>query len=101
MTEIGFDDIRADPHLQNLAYFYVIHGTIPEIMPEVAYRRAGAEDRHDRKILKCPFCAARISDMDAKTRVELYGHAKRVEVRCQFYIRCFKCRREVGINLAR
>jgi hypothetical protein len=104
MPEIKFDDIQTDTCLQNLTYFYVIHGVIhgaiPEIMPGVAYRRVGAEELHRRKILKCPFCSARLTDMDEGTRVELYGHAKRVEVKCQFYIRCACCHREVGINVA-
>jgi hypothetical protein len=100
MPEIKFDDIQADTRLQNLTYFYVVHGVIPEIMPNVAYRRVGAEELHRRKILKCPFCSARLSDMDADTRVELYGHAKRVEIKCQFYIRCAYCHREVGVNVA-
>jgi hypothetical protein len=100
MIEITLETIQADPKLQNLTYFYVIHGTIPEIEPNVAYRRVGAEEQHRRKILKCPFCSARLSDMDTGTRVELYGHTNRVTVKCQFYIRCACCQKEVGINLA-
>jgi hypothetical protein len=100
MPEILFKEIQENPQLQSLTYFYVIHGTIPEIEASVAFRRVGTAEQHSRKILKCPFCASRLSDMDADTRVELYGHAKRVSVKCQFYIRCDCCRKEVGINLA-
>jgi uncharacterized protein with PIN domain len=100
MAEIKLDDIQTDRRLQNLAYFYVIHGTIPELMPNVAYRRVGAEEQHRRKLLKCPYCQSRLTDMDIDTNVELYGHARRVEIRCQFYFRCPCCHKEVGINVA-
>ncbi|GHU87705.1 hypothetical protein FACS1894202_02470 [Clostridia bacterium] len=98
--EIKFSDIQADPQLREMAFFYVIDDIIPELLPGIAYRRVGAEEQHKRKILKCPFCASRLTDMDAGTKVELFGHAKRVIVKCQFYIRCFQCHKEVGIKLA-
>jgi phage terminase large subunit GpA-like protein len=100
MTEIKFDDIRTSRELRDRVYFYVIHGTFPEIEPSVAYRRIGAEAQHRRKILKCPYCQSRLTDMDIDTNVELYGHAERVAVKCQFYMRCAHCHREVGINVA-
>jgi uncharacterized protein with PIN domain len=100
MAEIKLDDIQTDTRLQNLTYFYVIHGTIPELMPSVAYRRVGAEEQYKRKLLKCPYCQSRLTDMDIDTNVELYGHARRVEVKCQFYFRCPRCHKEVGINVA-
>jgi hypothetical protein len=100
MAEIKFSDIQSDPSLQELTYVYVIHGTIPELMPGVAYRRVGSEEQYKRKILKCPFCQARLTDMDISTGVELFAHPKRVTVRCQFYFRCADCHKEVGINLA-
>jgi len=99
-TGIRFEEIQENPQLKDWMFFYVIHGVIPEIMPSVAYRRVGAEEQHKRKILKCPFCASRLTDMDIDTRVELYGHEKRVPTKCQFYIRCFYCHKEVGINIA-
>jgi len=100
MMEIKFADIQADPRLQSLTYYYVIHGTIPELMPDVAYRRAGPEEQHNRKILKCPFCGSRLTDMDVDTVVELFGHENHVIKRCQFYMRCAHCHKEVGINVA-
>ena len=100
MNDIKFDDIQADPRLKNLTYYYVIHGTIPELMPDVTYRRVGPEEQHNRKIVKCPFCTSRLTDADTDTRVELYGHTNRVIVKCQFYMRCCVCHNEVGINIA-
>jgi hypothetical protein len=100
MPEVKFEEIQTNPQLQNLTYFYVIHGTIPELMPSVAYRRIGADVQHQRKILKCPFCSSRLTDMDVDTSVELYGHANRVTIKCQFYMRCDHCHKEVGINVA-
>jgi uncharacterized protein with PIN domain len=100
VNEIKLEEIQINPDLQKLVYWYVIHGTIPELTPNVAYRRAGAEEQYKRKILKCPFCASRLSDIDEKTNVELYGHVKHVQVKCQFYMRCFNCHKEIGINIA-
>jgi DNA-directed RNA polymerase subunit RPC12/RpoP len=100
LPEISVDDIQTVPQLRNLAYYYVIHGTIPELEPSVAYRRVGAETQHKRKLLKCPYCSSRLTDMDIGTKVELYGHSKRVDAKCQFYIRCGCCHREIGINIA-
>jgi hypothetical protein len=100
MDEIKIEDIQANPELQAMEYFYVIHGVIPEIMPPVAYRRIGAEEQHRRKLLKCPFCLTRLTDMDIDTSVELYAHSERVTRKCQFYMRCLNCHKEVGINIA-
>ena len=86
--------------LEKVKYFYVIYGTIPELMPDVLYRRDGKEQQSDRKILKCPYCRKRLSDLSMDTRVELYKHPIRVQVNCQFYIKCFYCRCEIGINVA-
>jgi hypothetical protein len=100
MTEIKFDEIQANMDWQDYEYIYIIHGTIPELMPGVAYRRENRGELFKRKILKCPFCAARITDMDVGTKVELFGHPKQVERKCQFYMRCDCCHKEVGINVA-
>jgi uncharacterized protein with PIN domain len=101
MTEVRLEDIQANTELQELTYVYTIHGTIPELMPGVAYRRVGAEEQHKRKLLKCPYCSTRLTDMDEETKIELTGHARRVPIKCQFYMRCFNCHREIGINIAR
>ena len=83
-------------------YFYVVHGVIPEVMPNVAYRRACGtrEQQFERKILKCPFCAMRLTDTDVNTKVELYRHPERVGVPCQLYLKCFYCKKEIGIIIA-
>jgi len=83
-----------------LCYFYVIHGTIPELMPSVAYRRVGKAQERERKVLKCPHCERKLTETDAETRVELYQHPVHVQVDCKFYLRCFYCGSEVGIKIA-
>jgi len=81
-------------------FFYVIHGTIPELMPNVLFRRDGKEKQYERKTIKCPYCGKRLTDTSAETRVELYKHPVRVTVDCQFYMKCVYCHCEVGINIA-
>lgn len=99
-SAINFAGIQTDPQLQEMAYYYVIDDIIPELTPGIAYRRVYAEEQHKRKLLKCPFCQSRLTDMDIDTDVELFAHPKHVTVKCQFYLRCGSCRKEVGINLA-
>ena len=84
---------------QEVRFFYIIHGTIPEITPNVAFRRVDKAEQYARKLLKCPYCERRLSDMDADTRVELYRHPVHVHVHCQFYMKCAYCNSEVGINI--
>jgi hypothetical protein len=88
--------------MEELRYFYVVHGFIPELMARVAYRRVGKAPvvECERKILKCPHCHLRLTDTDAKTRVELYQHPARVPIRRQIYLKCPHCGREIGINIA-
>ena len=81
-------------------YFYVIHGTIPELMPDVLFRRDGKEKQYERKTIKCPCCGKRLTDTSMETRVELYQHKIHVAVKCQFYMKCVYCHCEVGINIA-
>jgi hypothetical protein len=102
MPEITFADIEANPTVKRFGYFYIIHGLIPELEARVAYRRVGKaeESECERKILKCPHCKLRLTDTDAGTRVELYQHPVHVSVKCQFYLKCFHCGCEIGINLA-
>ena len=51
----------------------------------------------NRKLLKCPHCGKRLTDMNAKTRVELYQHPIHVDANCQLFIKCFCCGYEIGI----
>ncbi|MDL2234685.1 hypothetical protein LJC07_00835 [Christensenellaceae bacterium OttesenSCG-928-L17] len=80
-------------------YFYIVHGVIPEVMAPVAYRRERHARQAGRKMLKCPHCEKRLTDIDEGVCVELYRHPVHVEVKCEFYLRCFYCKSEVGINL--
>lgn len=85
---------------ETMKYYYVIHGTIPELMPDILYRRESGVLPSERKVLKCPHCGKRLTDTDVATRVELYRHPIRVQVTCQFYMKCIYCKSEVGINIA-
>ena len=89
-----------DALTEDIRYFYVIHGTIPELEPNVANKGKSNEHQWNRKILKCPFCENRLSDTSTDTRIDLYKHPVRVTVHCQFYIKCTICHSEIGINIA-
>ena len=66
---------------------------------DMFYDLAGKEHHHERKILKCPSCSNRLTDMSIDTKVELYQHPARLKVNCQFIMRCMACQCEVGINI--
>jgi len=84
-----------------LGYYYVIHGAIPESGPMLSCRRsAGTRMRqYGRKLIKCPHCAARITDTEADTKVELFAQPSTKPVPCQFQLKCPHCKREVGVNI--
>ena len=81
-------------------FFYIVHGTIPELMRGVAYRRVKGTKMPERKTLKCPHCAQRLTDTESGTNVELYRNPARLSVSCQLYIKCSHCNNEVGIKIA-
>lgn len=81
-------------------YLYIIHGTIPELMPSVAYRRTGRAALAGRKIIKCPYCQEILTDVDRKTLVEIYRIPKRKLKKpspAQFFKKCAACKAEVGL----
>jgi hypothetical protein len=99
MSEI----IIADTETQEvMSYFYVVHGTIPELMPSLAYRRLDKDVLYERKAINCPNpkCPEKLTYTSHDTRVELYKHPIHVTVNCQFYMRCKLCDLEIGINIA-
>ena len=92
----------ADAKAEN--YFFVFYGSAPGIlMARVAYRRAGkAGPRllHERKVINCPYCKHPFTDVDRETKVELYCHPAKKQVRCQVYPVCHVCGNDVGMILA-
>ena len=81
-------------------YLYVINGVIPEAMPSLAYRRTGRPELAGRKIIKCPYCREKLTDVERDTRVQLFclpkGKRKK-PIPGEFFKTCEFCRGEVGI----
>jgi hypothetical protein len=98
--QFSIDDIPANPQLRKLCYFYVVHGTIPELMPNIAYRRIDKTVKYKRKEIKCPHCHSRLTFTDADTNVELFGSVAQTPVKCHFYFQCVSCHNEIGIRIA-
>ena len=88
---------------EEMKYFFVFHGQAPSIMmARVAYRRVKGKElpvRHERKVLNCPYCTRPFTDIDKDTKVALYCHPAKKQVRCQIYPKCFNCGNEVGMIL--
>ena len=78
-------------------YVYIIHGAIQEFMASVAYRRTGRTELNNRKIIKCPYCAKTLTDVNRDTAVALYRAPKRNDITCHLYKKCSNCKQEVGI----
>lgn len=86
-----------------MQYFYVVHGIVPDLMACVAYRRVGKskiQAQETRKVIKCPYCGGRLTDVGASAKVELYRHPAKGSVKCHGYVKCQCCKDEVGIILA-
>jgi hypothetical protein len=81
-------------------YFYVVHGDVPELMPTLAFRREGKAVQYTRKILKCPHCLKRLTDIDVSTKAELYRNPGSRKMVCHAYKKCDHCHNEVGIRFA-
>lgn len=80
-------------------YFYIVHGNVPGVVPRVLYRRSGRarEKTENKKIIKCPFCAGRLTDIGASVKVDLYRYPSRTNINCHGYLKCSSCKNEVGI----
>ena len=73
----------------------------PELMPSLAYRRAGSPELFGRKIIKCPYCREIIMDVDRTTMVEIFRLPKsgKKKIKCQEYKKCDICKNEFGYNI--
>jgi len=89
---------------EDVKYVYVFHGDVPGILKaRVAYRRIGRRYPsvlHERKVIHCPYCKEPLTDVDKRTKVELYRYPVRKQIRCQIYPVCQICNNEVGMILA-
>ena len=81
-------------------YFYVVYGDVPELMPKLAFRREGSAAQFTRKILKCPYCEHRLTDVDISTKAELFRSPGKMKGSCHVYRKCDHCHNEVGIRFA-
>jgi hypothetical protein len=84
-------------------YLYVVHGVIPEAMPPVAYRRSGSPDLAGRKLLKCPYCHALLTDVAFDAQIQMYKISKGKQKKAipgLFIKRCNTCRKETGIIMS-
>lgn len=80
-------------------YYLVIHGECPLLIPFLAFRRNRYMGRMNRKIVRCPYCASRLTDVDVSTKVEVFRYPEKSKMRCQVYRKCGACHREIGFNL--
>jgi len=88
-------DIKA---IVDVKYYLLIRGTIPEVGPMVAFRRSGRTRSQGRKLIKCPYCTARITSTELETKVEMFAIAPTSLVDCQFTMTCYNCKNDVGMN---
>jgi hypothetical protein len=79
-------------------YYLMIYGTIPEIGKLVAFRRTRQIQQKqscDRKLIKCPYCDARLTDTEQDSIVEVFTLPAPRTV--QLYLKCTRCRQEIGV----
>jgi hypothetical protein len=82
-------------------YVYFIDELIPGLMSSAAQRRAGHTCRNKAgiKIIKCPLCGERLTDVAVSTKVELYRNPEKTRLHCHSYLKCKICKSEVGLML--
>jgi len=78
-------------------YVYVVHGIVPEFMPQVAFRMAKHFGTVNKKIIKCPYCRNPFITVDETAKIELYGHSSKANVTYDRKQACHICRNEVGV----
>jgi len=83
---------------EEVKYFLVFHDFAPELFPGVAFRRSRPPNMR-LKLIKCPYCKARLLDIDEDAKVELFRYSKRSKVTCQMYRKCYSCQGDIGINI--
>jgi len=85
-----------------IEYIYVINEIIPECMPNVAFRRVGGtcREKEKLKIIKCPHCGERLTDVKVSVKVELYRNPNRAKMQCHGYLKCANCKDVVGIMMS-
>ena len=88
----------------DILYHFVVYGIIPEIGPLVSFRRIGGSRKNitnttTRKLLKCPHCSARLTDIEVDTKVVVFKQSKTKPVKSQFYMKCAVCKKESGVTV--
>jgi hypothetical protein len=99
VTDTRTDSAARDAPENYVDFVYVIYGVFPDLSPKVSFRLTGAAAQNTRKVIKCPHCSGRLTDVDVSTRVELYRRSEKRNVACQIYRKCGHCHKEVGINI--
>jgi len=83
----------------DVKHYLTIYGRIPECGMMVSFRRTGKTRSYGRKIVKCPYCSAHLTDTSVNTRVDILTVSVTSTVQCTLHINCNTCRRDVGINI--
>ena len=78
-------------------YVYLVYGTVPELMPRMAFRRAKHFRTDNKKIIRCPYCGNIFTTIEASEKVEIFCHSTKIEITRHEAIPCRTCRNVVGI----
>jgi len=95
-------DSRCANCKDNVEYYYLIYGEIPETGPVLSCRRLGRTQQtrqYKRKQVKCPHCGEKLTFTDADTKVELFNKPYLLPTPCQLYLECQKCKNETGVSV--
>ena len=86
---------------RTIEYVYFINGIIPELMANAAYRRTGhtCRDKEKLKIIKCPYCGQRLTDVKVSVKVALYRNPYKTKPNCHGYFKCQNCKDVVGMMM--
>jgi len=86
-------------HKEEELYAIIVHGIVPEFMPQTALRRDKHYKTANKKEIKCPYCKNVFKIVEATAKLELmrYPQKDKNKVPLHKSIPCGKCRNIVSI----
>ena len=83
-------------------YAIIVYGIVPEFMPHRAFRRNKHYKKSDMKVIKCPYCCNKFTEVELSSKLELFRYPRKVksEIKLHKSMPCENCNGVVGVIYA-
>jgi len=81
-------------------YAIIVHGIVPELMPQLAFRREKHFKTAGKKEVKCPYCRGLFKVVDVTDKLELICYPRKDKIQLHNSLPCGICHNRVGIIYA-